>query len=303
VNAIDAENYVKNLCYKGYLNGQPAVFLVDSGASCNFISERFLPHCEWQESSPVSVKLADGSVKFASHTIDSASLEIGGYHGVIQNALVMQLASLDVILGCPWLAKAQEQGLSIDYGTGDIVISMNGKKVTWKSIDEKTVVCRVATATQLKRMSRKRNAALFTVVVRPRAEESDSSEDPFPQVIEPRLKEVLMKFQSRFPKELPGGLPPKRDFELKIDLKPGSKPYFRQPFRVTPEEDKEIVTQLTRAIEKGWIRPSTSGEWGAPVLFAKKKDGSLRMCIDYHALNKMTVHFKYPLPHPQDLLD
>lgn len=201
---------------------------------------------------------------------------------MVQNALVMQLASLDVILGRPWLAKAQEQGLHINYSTGDVVIDVDGKKIIWKSMDDKSVVCRVATAMQFKRLCRKQNAVLFAALVRQVDDTSDVAEDPFPQVTEPRLKEVLMRFRSRFPKELPSGLPPVRDFELKIDLKPGSKP---------------------RAIEKGWIRPSNSGEWGAPVLFAKKKDGSLRMCIDYRALNKMTVRFKYPLPHPQDLLD
>ena len=55
-------------------------------------------------------------------------------------------------------------------------------------------------------------------------------------------------------------------------------------------------------LDKGFIRPSTS-PWGAPVLFVKKKDGRLRLCIDYRELNKVTVKNKYPLPRIDDLFD
>ena len=59
---------------------------------------------------------------------------------------------------------------------------------------------------------------------------------------------------------------------------------------------------MQELLDKGFIRPSTS-PWGAPVLFVKKKDGSLRLCIDYRQLNKVTIHNQYPLPHIDDLFD
>jgi hypothetical protein len=64
---------------------------------------------------------------------------------------------------------------------------------------------------------------------------------------------------------------------------------------------EEIKAQLQDHLEKGWIRPSSS-DFGAPVLFVRKKDGSLRMCIDYRSLNKLTVKDRYPLPHLEELL-
>ena len=67
-------------------------------------------------------------------------------------------------------------------------------------------------------------------------------------------------------------------------------------------ELKELKLQLQELLEKGFIRLSVS-PWGAPVLFVKKKDGTLRLCIDYRQLNKMTVKNKYPLPRIDDLFD
>ena len=65
---------------------------------------------------------------------------------------------------------------------------------------------------------------------------------------------------------------------------------------------KELKLQLQELLEKGFIRPSVS-PWGAPMLFVKKKDGTLRLCVDYRQLNKMTVKNKYPLPRIDDLFD
>ena len=67
-------------------------------------------------------------------------------------------------------------------------------------------------------------------------------------------------------------------------------------------ELKELKVQLQELVDKGFIRPSVS-PWGAPVLFVRKKDGSLRLCIDYRQLNKVTIRNKYPLPRIYDLFD
>ena len=64
----------------------------------------------------------------------------------------------------------------------------------------------------------------------------------------------------------------------------------------------ELNTQLQELLEKNYIRPSVS-TWGAQVLFMKKKDGTLRLCIDYRKLNKVTVKNKYPIPSIDDLFD
>ena len=80
-----------------------------------------------------------------------------------------------------------------------------------------------------------------------------------------------------------------------IDLVLRAAPISRAPYLLAPAKLKELKTQLEDLLEKGYIGPSTS-PWGAPVLFVKKKDGTLRLCIDYQELNKITVKNRYPLP-------
>jgi len=104
-----------------------------------------------------------------------------------------------------------------------------------------------------------------------------------------------------FPEELPG-LPPPREIDFEIELVPGAQPISKTPYRMAPTELKELKTQLDELLQKGFIRPSVS-PWGAPVLFVKEKDGTLRLCIDYQELNKITIKNKYPLPQIDDLFD
>ena len=123
---------------------------------------------------------------------------------------------------------------------------------------------------------------------------------------EPKSKDLSMipvvsKFPDVFPDELPG-LPPKRAVEFAIDLAPGTAPISKAPYRMAPAELKELKAQLEELLAAGFIRPSTS-PWGAPVLFVKKKDGSLRLCIDYRQLNQVTIKNRYPLPRIDDLFD
>ncbi|KAK9043137.1 hypothetical protein V6N11_071487 [Hibiscus sabdariffa] len=117
---------------------------------------------------------------------------------------------------------------------------------------------------------------------------------------EARLRDIktVCDFSGVFLEELPG-LPPDREVEFAIETYSDSAPVSISPYRMAP---KELKTQLQELLDRGFIRPSTS-PWGAPVLFVKKKDESLRMCIDYRKLNKMTVKNKYPLPQIDDLFD
>ncbi|KAI3672993.1 hypothetical protein L6452_39099 [Arctium lappa] len=94
----------------------------------------------------------------------------------------------------------------------------------------------------------------------------------------------------------------RRCVEFQIDLVHGAAPIARAPYRLAPSEMKELMSQLQELLDKGFIRPITS-PWGAPVLFVKKKDGTMRMCIDYRELNKVTIKNRYSLPRIDDLFD
>ncbi|XP_070042773.1 uncharacterized protein [Nicotiana tomentosiformis] len=104
-----------------------------------------------------------------------------------------------------------------------------------------------------------------------------------------------------FPDELPG-LPPEREIEYDIDLLPDTQPISIPSYKMASAELKVLKEQLKDLLEKGFIRSSTL-PWGAHVLFVRKKDGSLRICIDYRQLNKVTINNKYPIPRIDDLSD
>jgi hypothetical protein len=112
---------------------------------------------------------------------------------------------------------------------------------------------------------------------------------------------VVSEFPDVFPKELPG-MPPKRKVEFAIELLPGTATISKRAYRVSGLELVELKKQIDELLEKGYIRPSTS-PWSAPVLFVEKKDGTRRMCIDYRALNEVTIKNKYPLSRIEDLFD
>ena len=115
------------------------------------------------------------------------------------------------------------------------------------------------------------------------------------------LPRVVCEYVDVFLDELPG-LPPHRIVDFGIELHPGTSPISMTPHRMAPVELQELRVQLQELLNKGFIRPSTS-TWGAPVLFAKKKDKTLRLCIDYRQLNRVTIKNRYPLPRIDDLFD
>jgi hypothetical protein len=104
-----------------------------------------------------------------------------------------------------------------------------------------------------------------------------------------------------FPTELTQ-LPPDGDVTFAINVYPTTEPVSRTSYRMAPAEIKELKDQLQEMLTQGFIRPSVSS-WGAPVLFVRKKDGTLRMCIDYRGLNDVTIKNKYPLPRIDELFD
>lgn len=112
---------------------------------------------------------------------------------------------------------------------------------------------------------------------------------------------VVNEFPDVFPEELPG-MPPDREIEFVIELLPSTAPIYKRPYRMDADQLAELKEQIQELLDKSYIHLSTS-PWGAPVIFVPKKDGTQRMCVDYRALNGVTIKNKYPLPRIDDLFD
>ena len=126
---------------------------------------------------------------------------------------------------------------------------------------------------------------------------------PLYQDLPIEIKAVLDEYEDVFPKDSPPGLPPiLKGHEFKIELKDDAPPVHRPLYKLSPLELVEAKKQIEYMLEHGLIRPSDS-PYGAPILFALKKDGGLRFCIDYQWLNKKTVKNRYPPPLPEEMFD
>jgi len=101
---------------------------------------------------------------------------------------------------------------------------------------------------------------------------------------------------------MPEYLPPRKRVDHVIEVMLGVAPPAKAPYQMNHEKLKKLKVQLEKLLTKGYIKPGKS-PYGAPVLFVHKKDGTLKMCVDYRTLNKVMVKNRYPLPRIDDLFD
>ncbi|CAI7757727.1 unnamed protein product, partial [Closterium sp. NIES-54] len=183
----------------------------------------------------------------------------------------------------------------IDWINSKVCIYNNGKRIALRSWTDTGDVPETTLA-RFEQTVYESNTGYLPLVMAAAEEEKPSSELPA------AVKEVLEQYKDIMPDDLPAGVPPARTHEHEIMEEPGAKPVSRAPYRLSPTELTDMKKQIEYLLDRQLIRPSTS-PYGAPVLFTPKPDGSLRMCIDYRALNKQTVKNKYPIPRIDDLLD
>ena len=272
------------------LLGVPVILLFDTGASHSFISASCVDTLDiptnqvehrFRVSSPV------GGLIEIKCFCSNLEVSFGGHQLLVNNLSVMPMSDVDIILGMDWLA---ENYATILCNQRQISFHPPGKDAT--NFHGVTLGKRksIISALQAATLVRKGHPA-YLVYLNEEGKEGRKIEDV----------EIVREFPDVFPDNLPG-LPPDRQLEFTIDLEPGSAPVSKAPYRMAPKELEELKMQLQELMDLGFIRPSVS-PWGAPVLFVKKKDGTLRMCIDYRDLNKLTLKNKYPLPRIDDLFD
>lgn len=248
------------------VNSIPASVLFDSGASHSFVSNKFVGK-NGLPISPLSNPMiihSPGSEMRTSSLCPNLTLEISGV-SFMADLIVLHSQGLDVILGMDWLAKNQGR------------IDCANRSITLTNEEGVTVEFKPNTCTG--------GSSILTSLKELKLEDIP----------------VVQEFSDVFPDDLPS-MPPDRDIMFLIDLVPGTAPISKRPYRMPANELAEMKKQIEELRSKGYIRPSSS-PWGAPVLFVKKKDNSMRMCVDYRSLNEVTIKNKYPLPRIDDLFD
>jgi hypothetical protein len=241
------------------INHQPMIILFDSGATHSFIS----PKCGTKIG--LDIYPANGAYmittpggKISSNQINrKVPIQLGS-HLIKTDLLLLDLERMDVLLGMDWMTRHR------------VSLDISSRAVEIDSPDQKT-----------------------TILYLPQWECSNS----YAYAVEGiKLKDIpiICEYPDIFPDDLLG-MPLDRDIEFIIELQPGTAPISKRPYRMPPNELAELKIQLQDLLDKGFIHSSAS-PWGCPALFVKKKDNSLRLCVDYRPLNAVTIKNKYPLP-------
>ena len=274
---------------EGTVDKHRAIVMVDSGSTGDFISEKLVQSCKLYKQkyeSPKPVWLADGKEHIIESYVDS-TIKLGDLIERVELA-VIPLVGYDVILGIPWLTRHNPV---IDWSTSTVSVRVGNQISRLPEYKESnTPAVELVSRLQVVRDVEK-GEQMYLALVRPLQVDSGDKQ----LVSNSSTTSLVKEFSDVFPDDLPKGLPPKGAVDYKIELEPGQIPPCRPTYRMSQPEMDELKKQLAELMEKGFITESKS-PYGAPVLFVKKKDGTLRMCIDYRALNKITIKNKRPLP-------
>ncbi|GJY62518.1 putative reverse transcriptase domain-containing protein [Tanacetum coccineum] len=278
------------------LNNHYASILFNTSADRSFVSTTFSSLINITPSTldnSYDIELADGRITGVNTIIRGCNLNLLNYPFNIDLMLV-ELGSFDAFIGMDSLSKyhvvivCNEKIVRIPYG--DEVLIVQGDKSDGRNESRLNIISGTKTLKYLLK-----GCHVFLARITEKKTE-DKSEEKRPEDVP-----VVRDFLEVFPEDL-SGVPPTRQVEFQIDLVPGVAPVASASYRLAPSEMKELSDQLQELSDKEFIRPS-SLPWGASVLFVKKKDGSLCMCINYRELNNLTVKNRYPLPRIDDLFD
>jgi hypothetical protein len=273
---------------EGKIDNQPITILIDYEASHSYINANIVERFYLQRSKHKKsglVPLATRAKRKINELVKDCQIDMNGLNTKV-HVNIIPLGSYDCLIGMDWLEKHH---VVLDcYNKTITCLDEEGKQGKIQGIPRVVDVREISTM-QLKKNFRK-GCQVFATHMEETTKDKVASIEDHP---------ILRDFEDVF-REIPG-LPAKRDIDFSIDLVPAAL-VSKTPYKMGTLELKEFQMQLEELLKMGYICPSMS-PWGAPVLFVKKKDGTLRLRIDFRQLNKVTIKNKYPLPIIDDLFD
>lgn len=291
--------------FLGNVSGMDAHVLLDTAASHCYLNSSYARRIGLHvEEDNGKVVLGNGLEVELEGSVN-VHVKIQQYQSQV-SCLVTKLSDgFDLILGDNWLNKHRAY---IDYDSKACILHKGNKKITISSVNTSKKKFKpqdkILSALQFKRVVKKGCQPLLIHLKKIESGEplENSPMESVSLKVEESFVGPLVKEYEDIFQPIPPGLPPEREIAHTIPLEEGHKPPFRPIYRLSPLEIEETKRQIAEYIHKGWIEPSSS-PYGSPILFVKKKDGGLRMVIDYRALNKLTIKNRYPLPRIDDLFD
>lgn len=281
-----------------------ARILLDTGASTSVISKTYVEKHKLTQrklEKPGTILTANQDKVLITH-VAKLSLTIDEYTDEVEFYVFPDMNTCDIILGANW---HQHVGAVTDYGNRTIKVKCGSKRVLLHQ-DAATVAriraeATISVATLRRIMKSRKQRPQYQLFVAQMLDNSPGQPEE-PGSFGEKLRHKMKQMYPKVFKETPDGLPPNREINFKIQTQPNSEPVAQQPYKLSAVANDELKRQIDELLRLGFIRPSQSS-WASPVLFVGKKDGSLRMCVDYRALNKITVRNRYPLPRVDELLE
>ena len=278
----------------GRIHQSPVHVLVDGGSSLNFIQTQMAHTLGLAHSASPTLKVlvGNGEELLSTQVCKGVQLEIQGHISTI-DLYVINLSGPDVVLGTPWLESLGP--IIMDYAALTMQFNVGLDTVVLKG--ETGPIATSISLLQLKKLTETEpTTQLFSLSI------IDTTTLSPPIVPHPntQIQSLLDRYNSLFSE--PTHLPPPRFTDHSIPLIPNSGPVNVRPYRYPHAQKQEIENQISKLLASGWIQPSNS-PFSSPVLLLRKKDGSWRMCVDYRALNAITVKDRFPLPTIEELLD
>ncbi|XP_026452267.1 uncharacterized protein LOC113352688 [Papaver somniferum] len=283
------------LMYVGVkINGEWVSAMADTGATKSFIHPNVAMALNLTVTSAAStIKTVNSEPQASRGKVRNADVQVGEWKGKL-DFLVMVMDDFDLILGMNFFCAGKAS--SLPHRNGILIQHPQYPcfiPIVRQSEPDKTLKPCLS-AVQVNDGMRQGLATFLCVFVEIKPGKVVEVEDG--------IAEVLEEFAYTMPAEMPKTLPLRRRIDHMIELVPEARPPAQAPYHMSPLELEEMRKQIYKLLEEGYIQPSKA-PFGAPVLFQKKQDGSLRMCVDYRALNKLTMKNKYPIPLVEDLFD
>ncbi|XP_061347852.1 uncharacterized protein LOC133293322 [Gastrolobium bilobum] len=295
LNALFGHNCSRSFRLTGSLQGKPIQTLVDGGSTHNFITERMANFLDLtlQQVSHFLVQVGNGDALRCHAFCPAASLLLQS-HVFVVDLYVLDLKGADVVLGVQWLATL-----------GPIVTDYSKMTMTFQHLATTVILhgnsniapTPTTNAQFQKLMVQKSVSSCFMCLI---SNVPNQLSIPAKAQTPPSIQQILHKFQDVF--ATPSSLPPDRNCNHSINLFPNSKPVQVRPYRYPHFQKTEIEKMVAEMLDTGIIQPSRS-PFSSPVILVKKKDGTWRFCVDYRALNTITIPDKFPIPTVDELID
>jgi hypothetical protein len=281
--------------FQGMINGVEVLILVDSGATHNFISQKLVHQMDWhvEHTAQMNVQLGNG-VKIATQGVCRGLEVCVGNFKLDPEMHLFELGGIDVVLGMEWLKTL-----------GDTITNWRHQTMSfWKDKVWVTLQgvggCRKSAVSLQSFLNKPKSNIQGLLWELNEGKKKEVKEQELSVQQQRELERLLCRYENVF--QTPSGLPPRRSRDHAITLIEGQGAVNVRPYRYPHHHKNEIEKQVRELLDTGVIRHSTSS-FSSPVILVKKKDGTWRMCIDYRALNKVTIPDKFPIPVIEELLD